>query len=454
MQALYLPPGATLAPDVGLTGNTTPSLTPKPMQLDAANGWFEAGGLPITDYDDAGRKNFYPMVKVTARDATGTVLATTMTVLPVSDEITCVACHASRSATESNAALTAARPQGGWVADPDPEKDWKKNILKLHDEKQAGNADYQLALEDMGLAPGLCYSATLATPKPTLCAGCHGSNALGTTSRPRTAALTSAVHTKHGQVKDPATGTVLDDSTNRSACYLCHPGSVTKCLRGAMGNAVDASGNALMGCQSCHGNMTKVGDPARAGWLQEPTCQACHFNGRRTTSAVDAAGNLSFVPADTRFATNANTPSAGFNLFRSAKVTAACDARHATAPRTPSTRARTTTTTCRASRCRAMPERCANARSVTATPPMSLNGGPHGMHTIGAASVSKHHDMVESGGGTAQCAYCHGSDYRGSPLSQVKAPRSFSIEQAERYVGRPERRLLRLPQRAAPVTDH
>jgi hypothetical protein len=158
--ALYLPPATTLAKDVGLTGNMTPSLTPKPMKLDAVNGWFEAGGLPITDYDDKIKKNYYPMVKVTAKDGSGRVLATTMTVLPVSDEITCVACHASRSATESNAALTAAKPPSGWVVDADPEKEWKKNILKLHDEKQAGNPDYQLALTQMGLSPGLYYSAT------------------------------------------------------------------------------------------------------------------------------------------------------------------------------------------------------------------------------------------------------------------------------------------------------
>ena len=88
--------GAAPAANVGLTGNITPSLTPRTMAFSAAHGWFEATGLPITPYDDAGHKNFYPMVKVVAKDSTGKVLATTATVLPVSDEITCAACHASR----------------------------------------------------------------------------------------------------------------------------------------------------------------------------------------------------------------------------------------------------------------------------------------------------------------------------------------------------------------------
>jgi hypothetical protein len=54
VQTVY---GAPLASDVGLTGNYTPSLTPRPMTLDATNGWFEAGGLPITPYDDNGIKH-------------------------------------------------------------------------------------------------------------------------------------------------------------------------------------------------------------------------------------------------------------------------------------------------------------------------------------------------------------------------------------------------------------
>jgi hypothetical protein len=66
------------------------------------------------------------------------------------------------------------------------------------------------------------------------------------------------------------------------------------------------------------------------------------------------------------------------------------------------------------------------------TTPLSASGGPHGMHTIGATWVKEHHDLIGAGGGQQGCAYCHGSDFRGTPLSQVKVARSFSTEQGTR----------------------
>jgi Pilus formation protein N terminal region len=420
VQALY---GANPAPNIGLTGNATPSTTPKPLTLDAANQWFEATGLPITPYDDVGAKNFYPTVKVVAKDLTGKVLATTITVLPVSDEITCAACHASRPITETNPARLAARPAAGWVNDTNAELDWKKNILRLHDEKQGASSVYVNALATQGMPAGL-YASALAG-KPTLCASCHGSNALPGTGLAGISMMTSAQHRSHGKVIDPANMLSLDSSTNRSACYSCHPGSVTKCLRGAMGNAVDASGNALMGCQSCHGNMTAVGDPARVGWLQEPTCQACHYNGKRTTSALDSAGKL-VVPTDTRFATNANVPLPGTNLFRFSKGHGGmqCEACHgATHAEYPSSHDNDNIQSIALQGYAGTVREC---KVCHASSLVSGNGGPHGMHSIGAGWVSEHHDLISSSGGKTACAYCHGADYRGTPLSQAKVTRSYT----------------------------
>jgi hypothetical protein len=419
--------GASPAADIGLTGFATPSRTARPMVLEPVNGWFEATGVPITPYDDNGAKNYYPTVKVTARDAAGKLLASTVTVLPVSDEMSCAGCHASRPPTETNSARLAARPVAGWVNDPNAETDWKKNILRLHDEKQAGNAKYLAALATKGLPAGLYASALAGTP--SLCASCHASNALPGTGIAGVSALTSALHTNHGKVIDPATMLALDASTNRSACYACHPGSETKCLRGAMGNAVDANGNATMNCQSCHSNMSKVGDPTRVGWLQQPTCQACHYDGKRTTSAVDAAGNP-IQPADTRFATNANVPAAGFNLFRFSKGHGGiqCEACHgATHAEYPSSHINDNLQSI------ALQGYAGTVRECTvchAKVPLSDSGGPHGMHTIGSTWVSQHGDRVE--GKTAQCTACHGSDYRGSPLSQVKVARTYKTENGSR----------------------
>jgi hypothetical protein len=415
--------GASPAPNVGLTGNSTPSLIAKPLVFNATNGWYEATALPITPYDDNGVKNSYPTVKVVAKDATGKVLASTTTVLPVSDEMNCAACHASRPSTETNKARLAAKPVAGWVNDTNIEIDWKKNILRLHDQMQAGNAKYAAALISKGMPNGLYLSALAGTP--TLCATCHISNALPGTGVTGISAMTSALHTMHSTVIDPTNQLVLDASTNRNSCYMCHPGTVTKCLRGAMGDAVDANGNSTMSCQSCHSNMAKVGNPTRVGWLQEPNCQACHFDGKRTTSAVDAAGNL-VTPADTRFATNPDTPAAGYSLFRFSKGHGGiqCEACHgATHAEYPSSQANDNLESIGLQGYAGTVRECTVCHTAI---PMTANGGPHGMHTIGSTWVSRHGDMV--GGSSTQCASCHGADYRGSPLSQVKVARTYSVE--------------------------
>ncbi|MRR18282.1 MAG: hypothetical protein EG826_17715, partial [Deltaproteobacteria bacterium] len=119
--------GVKPANDVGLAGNPVQSLTPAAMTFDAVNGYWKADGIPAVPYDDARNTNYYPMVKVVAKDATGRILAVTRTVLPVSDEMTCRQCHTS------NTGDPAAMPAAGWVNDPNPEKDWKRNILAVHD---------------------------------------------------------------------------------------------------------------------------------------------------------------------------------------------------------------------------------------------------------------------------------------------------------------------------------
>jgi hypothetical protein len=194
-----------------------------------------------------------------------------------------------------------------------------------------------------------------------------------------------------------------------------------------MGDAVDANGNATMSCQSCHSTMAKVGDPTRVGWLQEPNCQACHFDGKRTTSAVDTAGNL-VKPADTRFATNPNTPAIGYSLFRFSKGHGGmqCEACHgSTHAEYPSSQPNDNLESIGLQGYASTVRECTVCHS---TPPMTASGGPHGLHTIGAARVSRHGDMVESGGGATQCAACHSADYRGTPLSQVKVARTYSVE--------------------------
>jgi hypothetical protein len=416
--------GASPAANIGLTGNPTPSHTPAAMTLNGTQGWFEAEGIPITPYDDAGNKNFYPMINVVAKNASGTVLATAKAVLPVSDEMTCQACHASR-ASGTAAQMAAKPPVSDWAFDSDVQKDWKKNVLRIHDDKQRTNATFTQALATKGYnAAGL--AATAAAGKPILCAGCHASNALPGTGIAGISSLTSAQHRSHGQVVDPTQNLKLDDITNRSSCYLCHPGSVTKCLRGAMGNAVDAQGNAEMGCQSCHGHMSDVGAATRVGWLQQPNCQACHYSGKRELSAIDSATSKLRVVTDTRFATTPNAPSSGYSLFRFSKGHGdlQCEACHgATHAEYPSSHENDNVLSVALQGYRGTVKECT---ACHATVPSTTTGGPHGMHSTAQQWISNHKSIAERS--TTDCAYCHGADFKGTYLSEVRKAKSFSAD--------------------------
>lgn len=232
---------ASLAPDEGLVGDDMPGAAndPQPMHFDAGFNWFSGEGIPITPFDDAGAKNYYPLMRLVARDASGQVLAATKIVLPVSDEMTCMSCHGSGSGP-------AAMPDAGWANHPDPELDYRYNVLLLHDELQDGNPIFGSALSTAGYNPLGLYATVTADNRPILCDACHGSNALPGTGQPGIAPLTQVMHASHASVVDPSNGMTLDASENRSACYTCHPGSDTRCLRGAMGKAVAANGELAM----------------------------------------------------------------------------------------------------------------------------------------------------------------------------------------------------------------
>ena len=399
--------GVTPGVDAGLTGNKMPGAAnqPQAMRFDAAYAWFTAEGIPVTAWDDAGNKNPYPMMRLVARDSSGTVLATTDIVLPVSDEMDCRTCHASGSRDD-------ARPSRGWANAAGIERDYKLNILARHDDR-AGTQLYA--------------SATAGTP--VLCASCHSSNALGTKGAAGVKSLTAAIHSAHAGVMDPVTGLTLDASQNRSACYRCHPGSETRCLRGAMGAAVAPDGSLAIQCQSCHGGMAAVGGD-RTGWLDQPTCQACHTGTAvrnagqiRMTSALDESGALR-NPVDTRFATELNAPAAGFSLYRFSRGHGglACEACHgSTHAEYASSHDNDNAQSIRLQGHVGRLSECSVCHSVV---PTQSVGGPHGMHPVGQQWVSSHGDYAEHGSG--QCQDCHGADYRGTVLSRTFGDRTLS----------------------------
>ena len=410
---------SNVPPDIGLKGKPMQSTIPSPMDYNSTYKIFEAEGIPITPYDDNGNKNFYPLTKVVAKDSNGNILAASTTVLPVSDEMDCRACHGS------NSGYNATKPSSGWEnyctnnpSDPNcDEKDYKYNILKLHDDKH----DISAYLADLQ-AKGYNYQSSLyQTAKsgtPILCAACHRSNALPGTGINGIPHLTTAIHAKHATAVDPTNGKTLNSISNRSSCYRCHPGLQTQCLRGAMG------GNGVQ-CQDCHGNMAMVGKSGREGWLDMPNCQACHHDGIRELTAI-VNGQLRQV-SDTRFATNPNTPANGYSLYRFSKghKGVQCEACHgATHAIYTSTHKGDNLESIALQGYKGTITECTVCHGNNV--PLTATGGPHGMHTIGQTWVKKHGDYAEHN--ASSCTACHGKDYRGSFLSEVKTTKSFNTE--------------------------
>lgn len=213
--------GFTLAPDEGITGSR---LSGKCV-LSADGRYFEAKYIPVTPYNDKAKKtdpafpfNPYQTVTINIRSSsTKELLATTsVVVLPVSTEMTCTACHG-----------------------PGLEQDF----LAVHDARQG----------------------TSLQASPAACASCHKDNALGAPGKPGIPSLSAAMHGFHA---DKISTHTLPDT---NACYACHPGHVTQCLRGAMARQGFT-------CTDCHGELAAVGNPARDAWLEEPSCAAagCH----------------------------------------------------------------------------------------------------------------------------------------------------------------------------------
>jgi hypothetical protein len=415
-----------LAPDVGVAGSAMPGTgnTPRAMNWNASDNTWLATAVPMSNLADAAGPpyptNYFPMMRLVAKNTAGTVLATTDIVLPISDEMSCSTCHASNS-------VAAARPAAGWVNNANLPRDVKLNILRKHDDNFAATALFRAASAARGYsAAGLEAESAI---KPFLCASCHGSNAFPLPGYPGVPSLTTSVHGFHATVNDPATGQTLESATTRAACYHCHPGPVTQCVRGAMSNLPSSTGG-LVECQSCHGTMSTLAVATRQGWLNEPACQGCHTgtatsnSGQIVYTSVFTSGTTERVVADQTFATNANTPAAGLDMYRFSKGHGGlqCEACHG------STHAEFPTTivndNVQSTTLQGHVGMLVECGSCHATVPTTTNGGPHGLHPVGTSWVSRHQDVA--GGNQASCQPCHGTDYRGTILSKTQADRTLA----------------------------
>ena len=434
--------GVDLPPDEGLAGWSLPGISnvPQAMLFEKTNvpakdvavkvNWFRAEGIPLSPYDNAMHKNPYPLMRLVARDANNNIIATNNIVLPISDEMDCRACHASGTDAD-------ATPSTGWVWSANPERDYRLNILQLHDDHQFASAPtlYSNALAQFGFNSQGLYRSVVADGRPVLCASCHISEALATPGFPGVLPLTAAGHSRHATVLDPELGIPLDSEANRAACYRCHPGSTTKCLRGAMGSAIATDGSMAIQCQSCHGKLSTVGNPNRIGWFQEPDCQGCHTgtathnNGqiRYDSVFIDTNGTVR-IAVDQTFATKANIPAAGLSMYRFSAGHGGlqCEACHgSTHAEYPSSHRNDNLANIQLQGHAGVMVECTACHVTMPVNSTTMTGGPHGMHPVGQSWVSGHGDRLE-GQSKAICQTCHGTDYKGTVLSRVQADRTLS----------------------------
>jgi hypothetical protein len=212
--------GRAVASDTGLTGQgLAGTLVP------SGQGDWVVEGIPLTPINDSGEEDPYPLALITV-EREGQVVARTETVLPVSWEMGCARCH---------------NLPGMTVAE---------DILSAHD----------------SLEP----DEELLDRRPVRCGKCHAQAPLGDLGAGRTGvpSLSEAMHGSHAERMDS-----IIDELGGNACYGCHPGERTQCLRG-----IHLSEGKT--CVDCHGTMEEVASPTRRPWIDEPRCDDCHERSR------------------------------------------------------------------------------------------------------------------------------------------------------------------------------
>jgi hypothetical protein len=323
MPGIAAPYSANDPQGFALLVGTQPFFTTFAFGYTASVGWYEAAGVPISTFDDFGRENSYPVMRVQARTGTGsgTVVATTDTVVPVSAEADCQTCHGAEVDGGNGTGIEALTnvqasnfdPQEGDVP-LEASAEWAsdQNILKLHDLREGTHlitgttADFPTP----GTAPFKSVVCQTCHYTPALDLAQVGPNNVNGRQQTNNQSMSRVMHNHHGQLRDSSnnllfplmeapTQDVSGNITNQTArntvldqtCYRCHPGDRTKCLRGAM-----FTGGML--CQDCHGDMTQVGNDfsrnmpggsfilannfytdtttPRVPWANEPGCGSCH----------------------------------------------------------------------------------------------------------------------------------------------------------------------------------
>ena len=216
--------GVSPPPNIGLTGNGLAG------NMQAGSRDWLAAGIPIVPQDDLGLFNPFQLADIKVWGASGSLLAETHAVTPVSWELRCDFCHHGAP-------------------------DAPVSVLDAHD-RLHGTTLYQ---------PG--------NQTPVLCGSCHAQPELGLGGQAGVESLSLAMHKGHS----PRMMDVVGAVPKGNVCYACHPGPITQCLR-------DVHARMQMTCKNCHApgsagpesEMLAVGDPGRRPWTDMPRCDDCH----------------------------------------------------------------------------------------------------------------------------------------------------------------------------------
>ena len=306
------------APHHAMPGMTNPYVANQPQQAKehyadkpffigfpfgyVADGvdWYEAAGVPFSAFDDFGRENPYPLVRVQAKSGSS-VLSTVDTVLPISGEASCTNCHTTNAdytsvrgeanrtdiPTEALTNATPSIPVATSLDDPDSNMPAKVsleyaadiNILRLHDLRHgaeyvtpsgdgvasAAPCDIHDTTDGPGMGDANCLTnKALMQGKPVVCQVCHYTPALdllhagpltgpaGTTDangRNQLAHQSNSrvMHNHHGTI------TALDRNGDPMFPAISAP---TQTASGAITNQTTRLGQLEDSCYQCHPGKT------------------------------------------------------------------------------------------------------------------------------------------------------------------------------------------------------
>jgi hypothetical protein len=203
--------GVDLAPDVGLTGHGLWGT------MDPTGRDWVATGIPLTPLTDSGQIDPFQLAQVSVQDMSGIEFAQTLSVVPVSWELRCDFCHHGLP-------------------------DAPVSVLDAHDQLHGTHL----------------YNPDNQTP--VLCGSCHEQPELGLPGSAGVESLSRAMHNAHA----PRMMDVVESVPQGNACYACHPGPETQCLR-------DVHARMQMQCNNCHAPgtddpeaaMSAIADPGR-----------------------------------------------------------------------------------------------------------------------------------------------------------------------------------------------